>query len=171
MDLIIDDFMDEHIAQLIHGSIHNTDFSWNFHYKANEKEPDMHWHKLAGHSIEEMSENGFDYLIPLWESIQNLDGIPETKIIRCYLNAHTYGIEPTIHRDDGTYTFIYYPNLSWQDNWGGGTSVYEEDLKEGWLATYKPNRLIGFDAKKLHQGMPVTRKCFALRTCVVFKTE
>ena len=49
------------------------------------------WHTLAGHDIEEMTKNGFDYLIPLWESIQNLPDVPKTKIVRCYFNAHTRG--------------------------------------------------------------------------------
>jgi hypothetical protein len=61
---------------------------------------------------------------------------------------------------------IYYPRLDWNTKeWGGGTRVGNE------IADYKGNRLIIFPAKILHQAMPVTRECFELRTCVVFKTE
>lgn len=166
-----DNFMEEHLAMLIDGCIHNTDFNWHWHYKSNANEPDRHWHTLAGHSTEEMTERGFDYLIPLWEKIQNSTEFPPTKIVRCYLNAHTPGVEPTIHRDDGEITYIYYPNLEWKDIYGGGTSIYEEDMTPSTIIPYKGNRLIGFEAKKLHQAMPVTKKCFLLRTCIVFKTE
>ena len=57
MIIVKDNFLEEHIAQLIDGSVHNTDFNWHWHYKANKNEPDRHWHTLAGHDIEEMTTN------------------------------------------------------------------------------------------------------------------
>ena len=166
-----DNFLETHISQLIDEYVHNGTFSWHWHYKANKNEPDRHWHTLAGHDIEEMTKNGFDYLIPLWESIQNLPDVPKTKIVRCYFNAHTPGVEPSIHQDDGEMTYIYYPNLNWHLSYGGGTTVYDNELSKGTLLNYKGNRLIGFTASNWHQAMPVTKKCFLLRTCIVFKTE
>ena len=166
-----DNFLETHIAQLIDEYIHNGTFPWHWHYKANKNEPDRHWHTLAGHDIEEMTANGFDYLIPLWEGIENLPDVPKTKIIRAYFNAHTPGVEPSIHQDDGEITYIYYPNMNWNINYGGGTTVYDDDLVKGTLLNYKGNRLIGFTAQNHHQAMPVSKKCFMLRTCVVFKTE
>ena len=80
-------------------------------------------------------------------------------------------VEPSIHQDDGEITYIYYPNLDWHLSYGGGTTVYDEQLSQGTLLNYKGNRLIGFTAKNWHQAMPVTKKCFLLRTCIVFKTE
>ena len=35
----------------------------------------------------------------------------------------------------------------------------------------KGNRLIMFDAHLPHQAQPVSRLCFQLRTCIVFKTN
>ena len=61
--------------------------------------------------------------------------------------------------------------MDWNNNYGGGTTVYDDDLVKGTLLNYKGNRLIGFTAKNHHQAMPVSKKCFMLRTCVVFKTE
>jgi Rps23 Pro-64 3,4-dihydroxylase Tpa1-like proline 4-hydroxylase len=49
---------------------------------------------------------------------------------RAYLNAHTYGIEPHIHRDDGDVTLIYYPRLDWKIDWGGGTAIYNDEVTE-----------------------------------------
>ena len=180
MIIIKDNILEEHLAHLIDDSIHNTDFPWHWHYKANKNEPDRHWHTLAGHDEEEIRKNEFDFILPLWETINNMKDIPKIKIVRAYFNAHTTGVEPSIHQDDGELTIIYYPNLKWNVNYGGGTTVYDGNLKQGdylsnidkgTLIPYKGNRLIGFTANLHHQAMPVTKKCFMLRTCIVFKTE
>ena len=80
------------------------------------------------------------------------------------MNAHTHGVEPHEHTDDGDFTMIYYPRLDWKKDWGGGTLV------DGELVPYVGNRLIVFNAKSPHQAMPVSRQCYELRSVVVFKT-
>ena len=86
-----------------------------------------------------------------------------TDYIRMYMNAHTHGIEPHLHVDDGDFTMIYYPRLDWKLEYGGGTLV------DGQLLHNFGNRLIVFDAYLPHMAMPVSRQCYQLRTCVVFK--
>jgi len=88
---------------------------------------------------------------------------------RVYFNAHTHGIEPHIHQDDGDVTMIYYPRLDWGGDWGGGTCVQEIGMHPAYIQ-YEGNRLIAFTANLVHQGMPVSRECYQLRTCIVFKT-
>ena len=84
--------------------------------------------------------------------------------VRIYCNAHTHGIEPHLHKDDCDFTMIFYPRMYWNtDEWGGGTLI------DGQLVPYKSNRLVVFDAKLEHKAMPVSRECYELRTCVVFK--
>ena len=80
-----------------------------------------------------------------------------------YMNAHTHGIEPHLHVDDGDFTMIYYPRLDWKLEYGGGTLV------DGKLLHNFGNRLIVFDAYLPHMAMPVSRQCYELRTCVVLK--
>jgi hypothetical protein len=168
---VIDDILEFHLAHLVDDSIHNTDTKWSWHYKANKDIPSRHWHLYCGETVEEIDKNGFEYLLPLWEQIENHRELPKVKIKRCYLNAHTPGVEPSIHKDDGDVTFIYYPNLKWNVNFGGGTTIYDETLDKGTLINYKGNRLICFTASLPHQAMPVSRICHDLRTCVVFKTS
>ena len=79
------------------------------------------------------------------------------------MNAHTHGIEPHMHQDDGDFTMIYYPRCDWQDDWGGGTVI------DGTLVEYVGNRLVVFDAHLHHQAQPVSRQCYELRTCIVLK--
>ena len=85
---------------------------------------------------------------------------------RIYCNAHTHGLEPHMHVDDGDFTMIYYPRLDWKtDAWGGGTLI------DGRLVPYKGNRLVVFDAILPHKAMPVSRECYELRSVVVFKSN
>ena len=38
--------------------------------------------------------------------------VKNVNVRRVYMNAHTHGMEPHIHRDDGDLTMIYYPRMS-----------------------------------------------------------
>ena len=53
----------------------------------------------------------------------------------------------------------------------GGTVIWNKNYTEiEKYVNYIPNRLFVFDAKLPHQAMPVSRQCYELRTCIVFKT-
>ena len=84
---------------------------------------------------------------------------------RVYMNAHTFGIEPHLHHDDGDYTMIYYPYMGWKKEWSGGTMI------DGEMCDYVGNRLVMFPASDPHQAMPVSRDCYELRSVIVFKTS
>ena len=45
------------------------------------------------------------------------------------MNAHTNGVEPHMHTDDGDFTMMYYPRLDWKVDWGGGTAIYDNEVK------------------------------------------
>ena len=86
-----------------------------------------------------------------------------TEYKRIYMNAHTHGVEPVLHKDDGDFTMIYYPRKDWITAWGGGTLI------NGELVTYVGISLVIFDAHLPHMAMPVVRECYELRTVIVFK--
>ena len=106
-------------------------------------------------------------MLPIWDAIKSKyrfnDKYGVNDFIRIYMNAHTHGIEPHIHTDDGDFTMIYYPRLDWKVEYGGGTVV------NGKLIEYIGNRLIVFGAHLSHQAQPVSRECYELRTAIVFK--
>ena len=65
---------------------------------------------------------------------------------------------------------IYYPRLDWKMEWGGGTAVYNSQRTNiDKHDPYNGNRLLVFNAALPHKAMPVSRECYELRTCVVFK--
>ena len=158
----VDNFLEEHIAQLIDMQLREV--SWKYDYDSVKGGSNKHWHIFLGHKVGELGD-----FVPSWNHINNNY---DYEMERAYLNAHTHGIEPHIHRDDGDMTFIYYPRMDWRIDWGGGTAIYDNDLNGiTHHINYKGNRLIKFPANLPHQAQPVSRECYQLRTCVVFKTK
>ena len=162
-----DDFLESHIAQLI--DMQMKEVSWKYDYDSKPNGTQKHWHVFCGHNMDECNQNGYEFIVPIWEKIKN---VVDVELERVYLNAHTFGIEPHIHTDDGDITMIYYPRLDWKIEWGGGTAISNDKVTEiDRHLVNKGNRLIMFDAHLPHQAQPVNRLCFQLRTCVVFKTK
>ena len=162
---IYDNVLEDHIAELIFMQM--KDVYWKYDYDSKKGGVNKHWHVFCGETEEQAIENGFDWIVQLWQTIFYKYDFKNTYTIerfkRIYLNAHTHGIEPHEHTDDGDFTMIYYPRLDWKKDWGGGTVVGDE------LVPYVGNRLIVFDAKTPHQAMPVSRQCYELRSVIVFK--
>ena len=150
-----DNFLEEHIAQLIDMQLREV--SWKYDYDSVKGGTNKHWHVFLGHKVGELGD-----FVPIWNQISDRYGY---EMERAYLNAHTHGIEPHAHVDDGDYTIIYYPRMDWQRHFGGGTIIGNE------LIDYKGNRSIMFNASYLHQAQTISRQCYKLRTCVVFKTK
>ena len=161
---ITNNLVELHVAQLI--DMQMRQISWKYDYDSVAGGKNKHWHVFAGHDVEECNKNGFEFVEPIWNSIQKKY---EVDMERVYFNAHTHGIEPHIHQDDGDVTMIYYPRLDWSGDWGGGTCV-QETGQHPILLQYEGSRLIAFTADLFHQGMSVSRECYQLRTCIVFKT-
>jgi Rps23 Pro-64 3,4-dihydroxylase Tpa1-like proline 4-hydroxylase len=163
---IYDNVLEDHVAELIH--LQMKEVYWKYDYHSEKKGINKHWHVLCGENENEVIQNGFSFVLPLWETAFHKYDFKSTYDVleykRVYLNAHTHGIEPHEHTDDGDFTMIYYPRLDWEKDWGGGTRVDED------LVPYVGNRLIVFNATVPHQAMPVSRQCYELRSVIVFKT-
>ena len=176
-----DDVLDLDAAGTIHENLVEVEPSWRLPWRFNyysaqdttihpaERQLRPHWHFLCGRTKEQIIENGFSYVLPIWEAMP-----PSIKDNlhwrRVYMNGHTFGIEPQAHTDDGDYTMIYYPILDWRPEWLGGTALWNKEkteiIKYG---NYVGNRVIVFPAKNCHQAMPVARDCYELRIVIVFK--
>ena len=157
---IFDDVLEPHVAELIDMQLREV--SWKYNYDSVKDGVNKHWHVFCGHNPQECHNNGYGDLIPIWNAIKNRN--PKLEMERVYLNAHTHGIEPVMHKDDGDFTMIYYPRMGWKPEWGGGTLI------DGQLVPYVGNRLVVFDAFLPHMAMPVPRECYELRSVIVFKT-
>ena len=159
---IYDGVLEEHNAILVDDAVKKI--SWKYDYSSEPSKPNKHWHVLCGHDESECTDNGYDWADYIFVCAKvHWNKLGELEYERIYCNAHTHGIEPHLHVDDGQFTMIYYPRLDWKQEWGGGSMV------DGELVHYVGNRLVIFDAHLPHQAMPVSRECYELRTNVVFK--
>ena len=175
---VYDNLLEPEIAEQISKEMRTL--MWSFEHPSNPSGVNVHWNIPSSHcgkSIEEMKKGQYsDILLPIWNAIVDKQVAYKyrvTEFRRCYMNAHTHGVEPHIHRDDGDITMIYYPIMKWKTEWGGGTSVYDND-DETKIPTYVPyigNRLLTFSASLPHQAMPVARVCYQLRSVIVFKCD
>ena len=168
---VYDNLLEKNIADKISGEMSTLKWEFEHYSTSNIFKPNIHWHIPCGDSLDNIKNMGYDDIIfPIWEAA--IEKVKNVSIGRCYMNAHTHGIEPHIHRDDGDTTMIYYPRLDWRVDWGGGTAIYDNEVKNiDRHFVNKGNRLIMFDANLSHQAQPVSRLCFQLRTCIVFKTN
>ena len=171
---IYDNVLEPHIAEFI--DMQMKDVYWKYDYNSERGEINKHWHALCGKDENSVRENGFDWALPLWQSsflkydFKDKYGITSFK--RMYMNAHTHGVEPHQHLDDGSVTMLYYPRLDWKKQWGGGTIIWDKNGTEiEKNSDYVGNRLIVFPAWRLHQALPVSRQCYQLRSVIVFKTH
>ena len=96
---ITNNLVELHVAQLI--DMQMRQISWKYDYDSVAGGKNKHWHVFAGHDVEECNKNGFEFVEPIWNSIQKKY---EVDMERVYFNAHTHGIEPHIHQDDGDVT-------------------------------------------------------------------
>jgi len=162
---IYDDVLEEHNAILVDEEVKKL--AWKYDYPSEPSKPNKHWHVLCGHNKKECDKSNFYWAHTIFNMFMNkLDFKSKYNVdnyIRIYCNAHTHGIEPHLHIDDGDFTMIYYPRMDWKNEWGGGTLVDDT------LVSYAGNKLVVFTASLPHKAMPVSRECYQLRTCVVFK--
>ncbi len=162
---VYDDVLEEHNAILIDDEIKKL--AWKYDYPSEPSKPNKHWHVLCGHNEIECEKSGLFWAHSIFEIFVNKFDFNSKYSVedyeRIYCNAHTHGIEPHLHIDDGDFTMIYYPRIDWKKEWGGGTLVDDT------LVSYVGNRLVVFTASLPHMAMSVSRECYELRTNVVFK--
>lgn len=97
--------------------------------------------------------------------------LPGHVLIRCYANAHTYGVEGYPHTDsrrDGDVTVVVYLNKNWKREWGGETLVYEGNkIVHAEIPAF--NRSVIFPGNQSHCARGVTRICPEQRITLMFK--
>jgi hypothetical protein len=117
-------------------------------------------------------------LIKLWDIVK--EKLPQDSILhKAYVNAHTYGVEDSIHVDDpfdvlGN-TVIVYLCANWYPEWFGQTLFFKSVDKHNNEIIHsvvpKYNRFIVFDKDLPHCVSPLSRKFTGVRLTCMFKTE
>lgn len=108
----------------------------------------------------------------LWLHLKS-DALAGHSLVRCYANAHTYGIDGYPHTDSntpGNYTTICYINPVWKPEWAGETVFFNEMGDIAHAVLPKPGRMVQFDGRILHAARGLSRICPAMRVTLMFKT-
>lgn len=98
-------------------------------------------------------------------------------LLRCYANAHTYGVEGHPHTDivDATqvdnFTAVVYLNPVWKKEWAGELVLFNAagDTLCGILP--RSGRVAMIPGDIVHAARGVSRSCPAVRICVAFKSR
>ena len=100
--------------------------------------------------------------------------LPDSVLIRCYMNGYTYGTEGYFHTDSeraDEHTVVLYMNDYWEPDWAGETVFLGDDDEIVKAVLPRPNRAVIFTSTLQHAGRAVSRKCSVLRKTLIFKTR
>jgi len=147
---------------------------WQYGWNSRRGSGHHHWHQDYAPGRGDNGLDQADEIPPVigecWRYLQE-HYFGAKALLRCYINAHTYGIEGYPHTDSrrsGDTTFVVYVNRKWQREWGGETAVYTDDnIETSSLPKY--NRGFLFPGERWHAARSVSRNCPELRQTVIFK--
>jgi SM-20-related protein len=153
---------------------------WQFGWHTNSNRQARYWHHEIGgggkENEEDVSAAVAGHRLPIFA--QYLDWlrstlVPEdTKVLRFYLNAHTYGTEGWPHTDTERreeMTAILYLATTWKPEWCGETVVFDANGDIEAAVMPRVNRLLIFPSDRLHAPRPLSKAFPGLRVVLVAK--
>ncbi len=155
---------------------------WTYGWQSDkDKVPFSHWNhdflKTKGSNQEDQQQILLDHeahgpIRDLWLQLKE-NVLSGHGLVRCYANAHTFGIEGYPHidtRTPGNYTTICYINPMWKPEWAGETVFFNDlgDIAHAILP--KAGRVLTFDGRIVHAARGLSRICPAMRVTLMFKT-
>ena len=178
----IDDYLSEDQLSNIQSFFQSNVF-WTYGWQSDkDKAPFGHWNhdflkthrkNQADHEHILLENPDLGPIRDLWLKLK-AEHFPGHALVRCYANAHTFGIEGYPHIDSrkpGNYTTIFYLNPVWKPEWAGET-VFINDAGDIFQAVLpRTGRMVIFDGRTTHTARGLTRICPAMRVTLMFKTR
>lgn len=180
--VVSEDFVEPRLQQQISALVRSP--IWQYGWKSNRtKDRFCYWHSHFAGSEEGRSscedelqqEPLLAPIFKLWKTLENVV-LRGHEPLRVYANAHTYGVEGSVHIDhddkENYFSTVYYAHTAWDRNWAGDTVFYAEDGENIIRSIYpKPGRAITFPGCIPHCARAPSRDCAELRISVVIKTQ
>ena len=158
---------------------------WKFGWPQGLSDPFSHWNidflgapLQSQANVEEQlfAKPDLAPIAAVWQALKN-GPMRGHYLLRCYANAHTYGVEGYPHTDivDASqvdnYTAVVYLNPVWKKEWAGELVMFNPagDTLCGILPRAGRAALIPGDI--VHAARGVSRQCPAVRVCVAFKSR
>ncbi len=172
---------DDCVPDALYGKLLNVSqaVGWRFGWNTPSNPSARYWHHEVGYgnkqNLESVADRVREHPAKIFSTYMDwlLAQLPPTsKILRFYLNAHTFGTDGWPHTDtdrQGERTAILYLNDKWQPAWGGETAIFDArgDVSDAVLP--RRNRLLVFPSDQLHAPRPLTRAFSGLRVVLVVK--
>jgi SM-20-related protein len=152
---------------------------WRYGWNTPSNPEARYWHHEIGfgnkQNTESVAERVEAHQAPVFAEYQQwlLNHLPPgAKILRFYMNAHTYGTDGWPHTDTdrpGELSSILYLTGQWKPAWAGETVIFDDN--GGIVKAVMPvtNRLLIFPADRLHAPRPLARACNGIRIVLVVK--
>jgi SM-20-related protein len=179
--IVLDDFLPRHTYDTLAQMISTEPLAYGS--RSNFKtDPHGHWsrdfvsagpHNLADVADLLAADQTIAAVHTAWRFLRDTR-LPDSALIRCYLNGYTYGTDGYLHADSqrpDEHTTILYVNDYWQPDWAGETVFLGEDGDIIKAVLPRRNRAIIFSSDTQHAGRSVSRKCMVLRRTLVFKAR
>lgn len=159
-----------------------TSVRWQYGWPQGTEDPFSHWNidflkaKLENQeNLEDelRGEPAFAPLARIWDTMQE-GPMHGHQLVRCYANAHTYGVEGYLHRDSqqaDNYTALVYLNPVWKTDWAGELLFFDDTGDVFHAVSPRPGRVLTFPGDVRHAARAVSRTCPAIRVSLAFKTR
>jgi SM-20-related protein len=158
---------------------------WNFGWPQGLNDPFSHWNidflgaplkSQANVEAQLFEKPELAAVADVWRALK-AGPMRGHYLLRCYANAHTYGVEGYPHTDIvnasqvDNYTAVVYLNPVWKKEWAGELVLFNAagDTLCGILPRAGRAALIPGDI--VHAARGVSRQCPAVRICVAFKSR
>jgi hypothetical protein len=168
----VNNFFPDELAKKLYDYVKGL--NWSYGWRSNFNMGYGHWNNdiaRAGTFNGLDVESDIDGVVKeAWDFIKE-NYLPDHILIRCYSNAHTYGVEGYPHTDsrrEHDTTIVVYMNKNWKREWGGETMLYVGDVIEhAELPSF--NKALMFKGNQWHCARGVTRICPEQRLTLMFK--
>ncbi len=152
---------------------------WQYGWNTPSNPTARYWHHEVGfgnkQNTECISENVRKNPAKILSEYQEwlLRLFPEnTKVLRFYLNAYTFGTDGWPHTDTdrgGEQTALLYLTKEWKPAWSGATAIYDDEGNVTRSVMPRRNRLLSFPSNVLHAPQPLARAFMGIRIVLVVK--
>jgi len=153
---------------------------WKYGWPQGGKDPYSHWNidflESGLHNQENLEHKLRELpdarpLVDVWDCLK-AGPMHGQHLVRCYANAHTFGVEGYTHTDSDkpdNYTAVVYLNPVWKPEWAGELVLFDDagDLLCAILP--KPGRVAMIPGDVPHAARGVSRICPAVRVSLAFK--
>jgi hypothetical protein len=155
---------------------------WKYGWPQGTHDPFSHWNidflDSGLHNQENLEHKLFgnaDYkpLADIWDCLRR-GPLYGHHLVRCYANAHTFGVEGYLHTDsqhEGNYTAVVYLNPVWKPEWAGELVLFDEAGDLVCAILPKPGRVAVIPGTVRHAARGVSRICPAVRVSLAYKSK